>query len=67
MEFEAQLIAEGKLLSSRQGKRSNVEDPFEESVKQLIQKNPALVKSVTEPDDEKLVEKFTPNKKPKRN
>jgi hypothetical protein len=65
IEFEAQLVADGKLLPSRQGKRADVEDPFEESVKKLIQKNPSLAKSAIEDLDEKTVENH-PKKKPKR-
>jgi hypothetical protein len=62
IEFEDQLVAEGKLLPSRQGKRSGVDDPFEESVKKLIQKNPSLAKSVTESLDSKTIQNH-PRKK----
>ena len=66
IELELQLIAEKKLLPSKQGKRPDVPDPFEGTVKRIIKKNPALAKSATEPQDDEITAKFTTKKKPKK-
>lgn len=46
--WEEQLIAEGKLLPKRQGKRPNVGDPFAESFEKIKQAMPGALKTASE-------------------